>query len=142
MNKFFLIPPHVSSERHSIDMAWVCNILLRMLVPFPSPGLTSEGIYRKSGVNSRVAQLLERFRCDARSVRLREGEHQVDDVSNALKRFFRELGEGLFTSKDASSWLSAAGKIPKTAFVPRSCVTLGFFYIRFEDKLRLLLPLQ
>uniref|UniRef100_A0AAQ4PWQ0 ArfGAP with RhoGAP domain, ankyrin repeat and PH domain 1 n=1 Tax=Gasterosteus aculeatus aculeatus TaxID=481459 RepID=A0AAQ4PWQ0_GASAC len=87
-------------------------------------GLTSEGIYRKSGVNSRVAQLLERFRCDARSVRLREGEHQVDDVSNALKRFFRELGEGLFTSKDASSWLSAAGKIPKTAFVPRSCVTL------------------
>nr|XP_040027553.1 arf-GAP with Rho-GAP domain, ANK repeat and PH domain-containing protein 1-like isoform X2 [Gasterosteus aculeatus aculeatus] len=71
-------------------------------------GLTSEGIYRKSGVNSRVAQLLERFRCDARSVRLREGEHQVDDVSNALKRFFRELGEGLFTSKDASSWLSAA----------------------------------
>ncbi|KAL6116275.1 arap1 [Pungitius sinensis] len=72
-------------------------------------GLTSEGIYRKSGVNSRVAQLLERFRCDARSVRLREGEHQVDDVSNTLKRFFRELGEGLFTSEDAGSWLSAAG---------------------------------
>ncbi|KAM8902674.1 arf-GAP with Rho-GAP domain, ANK repeat and PH domain-containing protein 1 isoform 2-T2 [Spinachia spinachia] len=71
-------------------------------------GLSSEGIYRKSGVNSRVAPLLEKFRCDARSVRLREGEHQVDDVSNTLKRFFRELGEGLFTSEDASSWLSAA----------------------------------
>ncbi|XP_069390078.1 arf-GAP with Rho-GAP domain, ANK repeat and PH domain-containing protein 1 isoform X2 [Paralichthys olivaceus] len=71
-------------------------------------GLTSEGIYRKSGVNSRVAALCERFRCDARSVHLREGEHQVDDVSNTLKRFFRELGEGLFTSEDANVWLSAA----------------------------------
>ncbi|XP_029301618.1 arf-GAP with Rho-GAP domain, ANK repeat and PH domain-containing protein 1 isoform X2 [Cottoperca gobio] len=71
-------------------------------------GLTSEGIYRKSGVNSRVAALCERFRRDARSLRLREGEHQVDDVSNTLKRFFRELEEGLFTSEDTSTWLSAA----------------------------------
>uniref|UniRef100_A0A8D3E6W2 ArfGAP with RhoGAP domain, ankyrin repeat and PH domain 1 n=1 Tax=Scophthalmus maximus TaxID=52904 RepID=A0A8D3E6W2_SCOMX len=65
-------------------------------------GLTSEGIYRKSGVNSRVAALCERFRRDARSLRLREGEHQVDDVSNVLKRFFRELEEGLFTSEDST----------------------------------------
>uniref|UniRef100_UPI0037E87F7A arf-GAP with Rho-GAP domain, ANK repeat and PH domain-containing protein 1 isoform X2 n=1 Tax=Semicossyphus pulcher TaxID=241346 RepID=UPI0037E87F7A len=72
-------------------------------------GLTSEGIYRKSGVNSRVAALCEKFRQDARSVRLREGEHQVDDVSNTLKRFFRELEEGLFTSEDGKAWLSAAG---------------------------------
>ncbi|XP_042343063.1 arf-GAP with Rho-GAP domain, ANK repeat and PH domain-containing protein 1-like isoform X4 [Plectropomus leopardus] len=71
-------------------------------------GLTSEGIYRKSGVNSRVAALCERFRRDARSLRLREGEHQVDDVSNTLKRFFRELEEGLFTSEDAKTWLSTA----------------------------------
>ncbi|XP_069573482.1 arf-GAP with Rho-GAP domain, ANK repeat and PH domain-containing protein 1 isoform X1 [Brachyistius frenatus] len=72
-------------------------------------GLTSEGIYRKSGVNSRVAALCEKYRLDARSVRLREGEHQVDDVSSTLKRFFRELGEGLFTSEDSSTWLSIAG---------------------------------
>uniref|UniRef100_A0AAZ3SKD8 ArfGAP with RhoGAP domain, ankyrin repeat and PH domain 1 n=1 Tax=Oncorhynchus tshawytscha TaxID=74940 RepID=A0AAZ3SKD8_ONCTS len=69
-------------------------------------GLTSEGIYRKSGVNSRVAALCEAFRRDARSVRLKEGEHQVDDVSNTLKRFFRESGEGLFTIQAASAWLS------------------------------------
>uniref|UniRef100_A0A8K9X661 ArfGAP with RhoGAP domain, ankyrin repeat and PH domain 1 n=1 Tax=Oncorhynchus mykiss TaxID=8022 RepID=A0A8K9X661_ONCMY len=69
-------------------------------------GLTSEGIYRKSGVNSRVATLCEAFRRDARSVRLKEGEHQVDDVSNTLKRFFRESGEGLFTIQAASAWLS------------------------------------
>ncbi|XP_028275261.1 arf-GAP with Rho-GAP domain, ANK repeat and PH domain-containing protein 1 isoform X2 [Parambassis ranga] len=72
-------------------------------------GLTSEGIYRKSGVNSRVAALCERYRRDARSLRLKEGEHQVDDVSNTLKRFFRELEEGLFTSEDSRAWLSAAG---------------------------------
>ncbi|XP_076591200.1 arf-GAP with Rho-GAP domain, ANK repeat and PH domain-containing protein 1 isoform X2 [Chaetodon auriga] len=71
-------------------------------------GLMSEGIYRKSGVNSRVAALCERFRRDARSLRLREGEHQVDDVSNTLKRFFRELGEGLFTTEDAKTWLSTS----------------------------------
>ncbi|XP_062274830.1 arf-GAP with Rho-GAP domain, ANK repeat and PH domain-containing protein 1-like isoform X2 [Scomber scombrus] len=71
-------------------------------------GLTSEGIYRKSGVNSRVAALCDRFRRDARSLRLREGEHQVDDVSNTLKRFFRDLEEGLFTSEDGSTWLSTA----------------------------------
>ncbi|XP_055369965.1 arf-GAP with Rho-GAP domain, ANK repeat and PH domain-containing protein 1-like isoform X2 [Betta splendens] len=72
-------------------------------------GLTSEGIYRKSGVNSRVAALCDRFRHDARSFRLKEAEHQVDDVSNTLKRFFRELEEGLFTSEDARIWLSTAG---------------------------------
>ncbi|KAM6946388.1 arf-GAP with Rho-GAP domain, ANK repeat and PH domain-containing protein 1 [Aplochiton taeniatus] len=69
-------------------------------------GLTSEGLYRKSGVNSRVAALCEAFRRDARSVRLREGEHQVDDVSNTLKRFFRESEEGLLTAEASSAWLS------------------------------------
>ncbi|XP_034024676.1 arf-GAP with Rho-GAP domain, ANK repeat and PH domain-containing protein 1-like [Thalassophryne amazonica] len=71
-------------------------------------GLTSEGIYRKSGVNSRVAALCEAFRQDARSIRLKEGEHQVDDVSNTLKRFFRDIQEGLFTAEAASAWLSTA----------------------------------
>ncbi|KAF7666046.1 hypothetical protein LDENG_00118330 [Lucifuga dentata] len=71
-------------------------------------GLTSEGIYRKSGVNSRVASLCEAFRRDARSICLKEGEHQVDDVSTTLKRFFRDLEEGLFTS-EAGTWLSTAG---------------------------------
>lgn len=74
-------------------------------------GLTSEGIYRKSGVKSRCSALCERFRRDARSLRLKEGEHQVDDVSSTLKCFLRELKEVLFTSEDASKWLSTAGKI-------------------------------
>ncbi|XP_072546975.1 arf-GAP with Rho-GAP domain, ANK repeat and PH domain-containing protein 1 isoform X2 [Salminus brasiliensis] len=68
-------------------------------------GLTSEGIYRKSGVNSKIAALLEAFRRDARSVWLKEGEQQVDDVSNVLKRFFRDIEEGLF-GQQAHNWLS------------------------------------
>ncbi|XP_072248713.1 arf-GAP with Rho-GAP domain, ANK repeat and PH domain-containing protein 1 isoform X3 [Leuresthes tenuis] len=88
-------------------------------------GLTSEGIYRKSGVNSRVAALCERFRRDARSLRLKEGEHQVDDVSNTLKRFFRELEEGLFTSEDASTWLSVAANQDERAKISQYKQLLG-----------------
>lgn len=71
-------------------------------------GLTSEGIYRKSGVNSKIAALLEELRRDARCVWLKEGEHQVDDVSNVLKRFFRDVQEGVF-GLEAHRWLSATG---------------------------------
>lgn len=78
-------------------------------------GMTSEGIYRKSGVTSRVTALLEQFRSDARSQCLREGVNQVDDVSSTLKRFFRELEEGLFTSGDVDNWLSSAGKFVSQA---------------------------
>ncbi|KFQ92541.1 Arf-GAP with Rho-GAP domain, ANK repeat and PH domain-containing protein 1, partial [Nipponia nippon] len=70
-------------------------------------GLTSEGIYRKSGQNSKTTSLLEMLRRDARSVRLKEGEHQVDDVANTLKRFFRDLGDGLFTGRWGQDWLRA-----------------------------------
>ncbi|CAM9603823.1 unnamed protein product [Bubo scandiacus] len=70
-------------------------------------GLTSEGIYRKSGQNSKTTSLLEMLRRDARSVRLKEGEHQVDDVANTLKRFFRDLGDGLFTGRWGPDWLWA-----------------------------------
>ncbi|XP_075270561.1 arf-GAP with Rho-GAP domain, ANK repeat and PH domain-containing protein 1 isoform X2 [Opisthocomus hoazin] len=70
-------------------------------------GLKSEGIYRKSGQNSKTTNLLEMLRRDARSVRLKEGEHHVDDVANTLKRFFRDLGDGLFTGRWGQDWLRA-----------------------------------
>lgn len=73
-------------------------------------GLTSEGIYRKSGQNSKTTSLLEALQRDARRVRLKEGEHQVDDVANTLKRFFRDLGDGLFTRRWAPDWLWATGE--------------------------------
>ncbi|NXX37003.1 ARAP1 protein, partial [Nicator chloris] len=66
-----------------------------------------QGIYRKSGQNSKTTSLLEVLQRDARRVRLKEGEHQVDDVANTLKRFFRDLGDGLFTRRWAPDWLWA-----------------------------------
>lgn len=81
------------------------------LIPTGSiTGLTSEGIYRKSGQNSKTTSLLEMLQRDARRVRLKEGEHQVDDVANTLKRFFRDLGDGLFTRRWAPEWLWATGE--------------------------------
>ncbi|XP_078514732.1 arf-GAP with Rho-GAP domain, ANK repeat and PH domain-containing protein 1 isoform X4 [Lissotriton helveticus] len=69
-------------------------------------GLTSEGIYRKSGQNSKTTNLLELFKKDARKVwLLKDGDHQVDDVANTLKRFFRHIGEGIFT-EDYQDWLN------------------------------------
>lgn len=79
---------------------WLCS----------APGLTSEGIYRKSGQNSKTTSLLEMLRRDARSVRLKEGEHHVDDVANTLTRFFRDLGDGLFTRRWSQDWLRATGE--------------------------------
>ncbi|XP_070346871.1 arf-GAP with Rho-GAP domain, ANK repeat and PH domain-containing protein 1 isoform X5 [Equus asinus] len=71
-------------------------------------GLTSEGIYRKCGQTSKTQRLLESLRQDARSVRLKEGEQNVDDVSSALKRFLRDLPDGLFTRAQRLDWLEAS----------------------------------
>ncbi|XP_069496367.1 arf-GAP with Rho-GAP domain, ANK repeat and PH domain-containing protein 1 isoform X3 [Ambystoma mexicanum] len=69
-------------------------------------GLTSEGIYRKSGQNSKTTNLLDLFNKDARKVwLLKDGDHQVDDVANTLKRFFRYIGVGIFT-EDYRDWLN------------------------------------
>nr|DBA32250.1 TPA: hypothetical protein GDO54_000056 [Pyxicephalus adspersus] len=58
-------------------------------------GVESEGIYRKSGQKSKITNLLEALKKDARSVVFKE-EEPVDNVSDTLKRFFREIGEGIF----------------------------------------------
>ena len=90
------------------------------LSPPCTPGLMSEGIYRKSGVNSRVEAMYEAFRRDARSVHLKEGADQPDDVSNTLKRFFRKSEEGLLTLQAASAWLANPGRFLKRRDAPRS----------------------
>lgn len=42
-------------------------------------------------------------------MRLKEGEQHVDDVSSALKRFLRDLPDGLFTRAQRLAWLEASG---------------------------------
>ncbi|KAM6325933.1 LOW QUALITY PROTEIN: arf-GAP with Rho-GAP domain, ANK repeat and PH domain-containing protein 1-like, partial [Alca torda] len=67
------------------------------------------GIYRKSGQNSKTTSLLEILRRDARSVCLKEGEHQVDEVANTLKRCLATLGTGSFTGRWGHDWLRGDG---------------------------------
>lgn len=80
-------------------------------------GLQLEGIYRKGGARARSLRLLAEFRRDARSVKLRPGEHFVEDVTDTLKRFFRELDDPVTCARLLPRWREAAGtpKVPKNS---------------------------
>nr|XP_033782702.1 arf-GAP with Rho-GAP domain, ANK repeat and PH domain-containing protein 3 isoform X2 [Geotrypetes seraphini] len=71
-------------------------------------GLRHEGIYRKNGAKSRIKLLMEEFRKDARNVKLRISDNFIEDVTDVLKRFFRELEDPIFTSELHCQWKEAA----------------------------------
>ncbi|CAL1586819.1 unnamed protein product [Knipowitschia caucasica] len=71
-------------------------------------GLGHEGIYRKNGAKSRIKLLMEEFRRDARNVKLRIGDHFIEDVTDVLKRFFREIDDPIFMSDLHPLWQEAA----------------------------------
>lgn len=56
---------------------------------------------------------MDEFRKDARNVKLRISENFVEDVTDVLKRFFRELDDPIFTTERHPQWREAAGKMPK-----------------------------
>lgn len=72
-------------------------------------GLRLEGVYRKGGARARSLRLLAEFRRDARSVKLRPREHFVEDVTDTLKRFFRELDDPVTSARLLPRWREAAG---------------------------------
>ncbi|XP_054841139.1 arf-GAP with Rho-GAP domain, ANK repeat and PH domain-containing protein 3 isoform X2 [Eublepharis macularius] len=71
-------------------------------------GLQHEGIYRKNGAKSRIKALMEEFRRDARNVKLRISDNFIEDVTDVLKRFFRELEDPVFTTHLHPQWKEAA----------------------------------
>lgn len=75
-------------------------------------GLGHEGIYRKNGAKSRIKLLMDEFRSDARNVKLRIGDHFIEDVTDVLKRFFREIDDPIFMSDLHPLWQEAA-KLPQ-----------------------------
>ncbi|XP_059377323.1 arf-GAP with Rho-GAP domain, ANK repeat and PH domain-containing protein 3-like isoform X2 [Carassius carassius] len=75
-------------------------------------GLGHEGIYRKNGAKSRIKLLMEKFRKDARNVKLRIGDNFIEDVTDVLKRFFREIDDPIFMADLHPFWREAA-KIPQ-----------------------------
>ncbi|XP_068596302.1 arf-GAP with Rho-GAP domain, ANK repeat and PH domain-containing protein 3 [Brachionichthys hirsutus] len=75
-------------------------------------GLGHEGIYRKNGARSRIKLLMDEFRKDARNVKLRIGDHFIEDVTDVLKRFFREVDDPIFMADLHQLWQEAA-KVPQ-----------------------------
>ncbi|XP_066487843.1 arf-GAP with Rho-GAP domain, ANK repeat and PH domain-containing protein 2 [Tiliqua scincoides] len=70
-------------------------------------GLGSKHIYLKGGDPSHVSELLESFKTDARSVRLRAGTNQLEDVTDTLKCFLSEIDDALLTKELYPFWISA-----------------------------------
>ncbi|KAK5848343.1 hypothetical protein PBY51_005967 [Eleginops maclovinus] len=70
-------------------------------------GLCQEGVYQRPGDPGRVALLLEEFTRDARNVKLREKEHQLEDVTDTLKSFLSTAEDALLTKELYPYWVSA-----------------------------------
>lgn len=51
---------------------------------------------------------MEEFRRDARNVKLRISDNFIEDVTDVLKRFFRELEDPVFTLELHPQWKEAA----------------------------------
>jgi hypothetical protein len=73
-------------------------------------GLGHEGIYRKNGAKSRIKLLMDEFRKDARNVKLRIGDNFIEDVTDVLKRFFREVDDPIFMAELHPLWKEAASE--------------------------------
>ncbi len=72
-------------------------------------GCMSEGIYRHSGVKTKIDRLLAEFSGNAWSVAVTREEYSEHDVAGALKRFMRTLKDPVLTKKMRADWLEAAG---------------------------------
>ncbi|XP_028284564.1 arf-GAP with Rho-GAP domain, ANK repeat and PH domain-containing protein 2 isoform X2 [Parambassis ranga] len=70
-------------------------------------GLCQEGVYQRPGDPGRVALLVEKFACDARNVKLRKKEHNLEDITDTLKSFLSEVEDALLTKELYPYWVSA-----------------------------------
>lgn len=86
-----------------------CQWKTRKYLIINFPGSMSEGIYRRSGTNSKVTSLLSLLRKDAWEVQLSRKEYTEYDVSSVLKRFFRDLPEPLLTNTLHKYFCNASG---------------------------------
>lgn len=62
---------------------------------------------------------MEEFRRDARNVKLRISDNFIEDVTDVLKRFFRELEDPVFTLELHPQWKEAAGMSLTPSICPK-----------------------
>lgn len=109
-------------------------LILRLFIFLSSvsvTGLGSKQIYLKNGDSSNVAELLESFKKDARSVKLRAGKHQLEDVTDVLKSFLSQIDDALLTKELYPFWISALGNVFNNTQYKKGC--MYFFSIKFEE---------
>ncbi|XP_012579484.1 PREDICTED: arf-GAP with Rho-GAP domain, ANK repeat and PH domain-containing protein 2 [Condylura cristata] len=70
-------------------------------------GLGCKYIYQKNGDPLHISELLESFKKDARSFKLRAGKHQLEDVTGVLKSFLSDIDDALLTKELYPYWISA-----------------------------------
>uniref|UniRef100_A0A7N5P6E6 Arf-GAP with Rho-GAP domain, ANK repeat and PH domain-containing protein 2 n=1 Tax=Ailuropoda melanoleuca TaxID=9646 RepID=A0A7N5P6E6_AILME len=70
-------------------------------------GLGCKYIYQKNGDPLHISELLESFKKDARSFKLRAGKHQLEDVTGVLKYFLSDIDNALLTKELYPYWISA-----------------------------------
>lgn len=76
---------------------------------FLNKGLGCKYIYQKNGDPLHVNELLESFKKDARSFKLRAGKHRLEDVTDVLKSFLSDIDDALLTKELYPYWISALG---------------------------------
>lgn len=68
---------------------------------------------------------MEEFRRDARNVKLRISDNFIEDVTDVLKRFFRELEDPVFTHELHPQWKEAASTSLLPCWACKQC-SLGW----------------
>lgn len=69
-----------------------------------------------------MAELLESFKKDARSVKLRAGKHRLEDVTDVLKSFLSQIDDAILTKELYPFWISALGNILNNTQCKKGCL--------------------
>uniref|UniRef100_A0A8C9JAG7 StAR related lipid transfer domain containing 8 n=1 Tax=Panthera tigris altaica TaxID=74533 RepID=A0A8C9JAG7_PANTA len=104
----FGVPPLIHVQRTGQPLPQSIQQAMRY---FPSQCLDQVGIFRKSGVKSRIQNLRQMNETSPDNV-CYEGQSAYD-VADLLKQYFRDLPEPIFTSKLTTTFLQIYQLLPK-----------------------------
>lgn len=104
----FGVPPIVNVQRTGQPLPQSIQQAMRYI---RSQCLDQEGIFRKSGVKSRI-QILRQMN-EASPDHVNYKEQSAYDVADLLKQYFRDLPEPIFTSKLTDTFLQIYQFVPK-----------------------------